>query len=122
MNVSCPECGSVFRVDPSKVPQAGVRARCSICGGVIAIGKSGVIDEDFASPATAMAAVGSASAPSISAGVRPEQAVTPPSPMGASAPPAPPPPPPPESIRAVPAPTPEAAPPEVVDPTAITPV
>jgi predicted Zn finger-like uncharacterized protein len=35
MNVSCPECGSVFRVDPAKVPEAGVRARCSICGGII---------------------------------------------------------------------------------------
>ncbi|MBA4071726.1 MAG: hypothetical protein C0497_07830 [Gemmatimonas sp.] len=35
MNVSCPECRSVFRVDPSKVPTVGVRARCSVCGGVI---------------------------------------------------------------------------------------
>ena len=25
MNVACPECRSVFRVDPVKVPQAGVR-------------------------------------------------------------------------------------------------
>ncbi len=37
MTVSCPECRSVFRVDPSKVPATGVRARCSVCGGVIAI-------------------------------------------------------------------------------------
>jgi predicted Zn finger-like uncharacterized protein len=37
MTVSCPECTSVFRVDPSKVPATGVRARCSVCGGVIAI-------------------------------------------------------------------------------------
>ncbi|MBM3908784.1 MAG: zinc-ribbon domain-containing protein, partial [Gemmatimonadetes bacterium] len=37
MNVSCPECRSVFRVDPSKVPTVGVRARCSVCGGVISI-------------------------------------------------------------------------------------
>ncbi|MBW7935571.1 MAG: zinc-ribbon domain-containing protein, partial [Gemmatimonadaceae bacterium] len=37
MNVSCPECRSVFRVDPSKVPTVGVRARCSVCGGVITI-------------------------------------------------------------------------------------
>ena len=44
MNVSCPECGTIFRVDPAKVPLAGIRARCSVCGGVIAIGESGRID------------------------------------------------------------------------------
>ena len=38
MNVTCPECRSIFRVDPGKVPSSGVRARCSECGGVIAIG------------------------------------------------------------------------------------
>ena len=37
MNVSCPECRSVFRVDPAKVPSTGVRARCSVCSGIIAI-------------------------------------------------------------------------------------
>ncbi len=37
MTVSCPDCRSVFRVDPAKVPATGVRARCSVCGGVIAI-------------------------------------------------------------------------------------
>ena len=37
MNVSCPDCRSVFRVDPAKVPIGGVRARCSVCGGVIAV-------------------------------------------------------------------------------------
>ncbi|HEY3746027.1 MAG TPA: zinc-ribbon domain-containing protein [Gemmatimonadaceae bacterium] len=37
MNVSCPDCRSIFRVDPAKVPPAGVRARCSVCGGVISI-------------------------------------------------------------------------------------
>ena len=37
MTVSCPDCKSVFRVDPAKVPATGVRARCSVCGGVITI-------------------------------------------------------------------------------------
>ena len=37
MNVSCPDCRSIFRVDPAKVPQTGVRARCSVCSGVISI-------------------------------------------------------------------------------------
>jgi predicted Zn finger-like uncharacterized protein len=35
MNVACPQCTSVFRVDPAKVPAGGVRARCSVCSGVI---------------------------------------------------------------------------------------
>ena len=38
MNVSCPECSTVYRVDPAKVPQGGVRARCSTCSGVIDVG------------------------------------------------------------------------------------
>jgi predicted Zn finger-like uncharacterized protein len=37
MNVSCPDCRSIFRVDPAKVPSSGVRARCSVCSGVISI-------------------------------------------------------------------------------------
>lgn len=48
MNVRCGDCGSVFRVDPSRVPDAGIRARCSVCGGVIPIGKQGAIEDDFA--------------------------------------------------------------------------
>ncbi len=39
MNVACPECGSVFRVDPAKIPEGGVRARCSICGGIIPLAR-----------------------------------------------------------------------------------
>ena len=34
MNATCPQCQTVFRVDPAKVPEAGVRARCSVCAGV----------------------------------------------------------------------------------------
>lgn len=37
MNVSCPQCKTVFRVDPRKVPADGVRARCSVCGGVFEV-------------------------------------------------------------------------------------
>ena len=48
MNVSCPECRSVFRVDPTKIPELGLRARCSVCGGVITIGAGSSIDEEFA--------------------------------------------------------------------------
>jgi predicted Zn finger-like uncharacterized protein len=37
VNVTCPDCRSIFRIDPAKVPTAGVRARCSVCGGVFAV-------------------------------------------------------------------------------------
>jgi predicted Zn finger-like uncharacterized protein len=37
MNVSCPECSTVFRVDPDKVPQGGVMARCSRCPGIFRV-------------------------------------------------------------------------------------
>lgn len=37
MNVTCPECGTVFRVDPAKVPGGGVQARCSVCAGVMSV-------------------------------------------------------------------------------------
>ncbi|MDQ6887235.1 MAG: zinc-ribbon domain-containing protein [Gemmatimonadota bacterium] len=71
MNVTCPECSSVFRVDPTKIPRSGVRARCSVCGGVIGIGASGAIGDDFAAfgdvrparAASAPAAMATAQAP-----------------------------------------------------------
>jgi predicted Zn finger-like uncharacterized protein len=57
MNVSCPECRSVFRVDPAKISTAGVRARCSVCGGVITIGQGGAIENDFSDGRAAAAPV-----------------------------------------------------------------
>ena len=42
MNVSCPQCSTVFRVDPAKVPEQGVRARCSVCSGLIAVHRPAV--------------------------------------------------------------------------------
>lgn len=49
MNVSCPECQSVYRVDPAKVTGANLRARCSICGGLIPVGASVRWADDFPS-------------------------------------------------------------------------
>jgi predicted Zn finger-like uncharacterized protein len=37
VNVTCQECRSIFRVDPSKVPPSGVRARCSVCGAIMRV-------------------------------------------------------------------------------------
>lgn len=39
MNVSCPKCETVFRVDPAKVPVKGIRARCSSCSAVFFVGR-----------------------------------------------------------------------------------
>ena len=52
MNVSCPECGTVFRVDPAKVPAGGVQARCSVCTGVMNV----VTPEDVEEAAAPVAA------------------------------------------------------------------
>lgn len=52
MNVTCPTCATVFRVDPAKVPERGVRARCSVCSGLIAVRRP-----EVAAPATPAATV-----------------------------------------------------------------
>jgi predicted Zn finger-like uncharacterized protein len=62
MNVSCPNCGTVYRVDPAKVPEAGVRARCSICSAVFAVRHESAAQENSA-PAAASAPQGPAPAP-----------------------------------------------------------
>lgn len=41
MNVTCPLCETVYRVDPAKVPAGGVRARCSVCSNVFAVSEDG---------------------------------------------------------------------------------
>ena len=41
MNVTCPNCATVYRVDPAKVPAGGVRARCSVCSAVFAVRRDG---------------------------------------------------------------------------------
>ena len=52
MNVSCPECRSVFRVDPAKVVGVNLRARCAVCGGIIPVGASVRWSDDFGSTST----------------------------------------------------------------------
>src|SRR5207253_1913190 len=42
MNVSCPSCETVYRVDPAKVPAGGVRARCAVCSNVFTVAASAV--------------------------------------------------------------------------------
>src|SRR5438093_13252687 len=76
MNVTCPSCETVYRVDPAKVPAGGVRARCAVCSNVFPVTASVT-----AAPATA----------AVSAGSGPADAPRPPAPPPAPpAPPAPP--------------------------------
>lgn len=37
MNVRCPSCQTMFRVDPDKIPAAGIKARCSRCSAAFRI-------------------------------------------------------------------------------------
>jgi predicted Zn finger-like uncharacterized protein len=48
MNVTCPNCATIYRVDQAKVPEGGVRARCSVCSAVFAVKREG--EQEVASP------------------------------------------------------------------------
>lgn len=50
MNIHCPHCESVFRVDPDRLPATAVRVRCPRCADVFALSRQGV-----AAPARAYA-------------------------------------------------------------------
>jgi predicted Zn finger-like uncharacterized protein len=41
MNIRCPSCQTVFRVDPARVPAAGVRARCARCSTAFMVTREG---------------------------------------------------------------------------------
>lgn len=66
MTVTCPECQTIYRIDPDRVPAGGTRARCSACGAVMAIGlpstpaawmaDAGPVDPAIASASDAAAA------------------------------------------------------------------
>src|SRR5947208_1623518 len=89
MNVTCPSCETVYRVDPSKVPTGGVRARCAVCSNVFPV--------NAASAAAQRAPVAEAGPPPpVAAAQRapaapggPGSAPRPPAPPAAPAPPAP---------------------------------
>ena len=93
MNVTCPQCATVFRVDPAKVPEGGVRARCSVCAGLIAVHRP-----------TAASLLPRESMPAIAAPVPPSPPAIVPPPVRYEPPPRPAPPPPP--VERLPLPTP----------------
>jgi predicted Zn finger-like uncharacterized protein len=70
MNVSCPECRTVYRVDPAKVPSAGVRARCVRCPRVFEVSTT------EPRPAAARAGGQALADREAEAGVAAEEAVT----------------------------------------------
>jgi predicted Zn finger-like uncharacterized protein len=72
MNVFCPNCNTLYRVDPAKVPEDGVRARCAVCSAVFAVRRDG--------------------AAAVSEQVRAPEPPLPPAPEPPSPPPSPPPP------------------------------
>ena len=87
MNVACAQCTSVFRVDPAKVPPGGVRARCSVCSGII-----NVPEPSFEEPVVTTPSSGWPGGQDSSWGriPTPEGGWTPPPPAVPPAPPAPP--------------------------------
>ena len=85
MNATCPNCSTVYRVDPAKVPVAGVRARCAVCSAVFAVRHGDSVAEPAASPALARAEVQTADPPAAPEPQAPAPVVV------ASAPPTPPP-------------------------------
>jgi predicted Zn finger-like uncharacterized protein len=93
MNASCPQCKTVFRVDPRKVPAEGVRARCSVCGGVFDVVSEERQVAAAAQPA-AMAPASAAAPPPPAVPEAPAMAAPPPPPVAAAPPPPAPPPPP----------------------------
>jgi predicted Zn finger-like uncharacterized protein len=80
MNVVCPECKTVFRVDPEKVPPAGVRARCSVCASVFRVEREPVQSPPSPAPQVVIARPAPAPAPPppVSEPVRVSAPVSPP--------------------------------------------
>lgn len=82
MNCTCHHCGTVYRVDPHKVPENGVRARCARCSGVFAVPGS------TATQAPVEAVSSAASAPAAKPSPEPAPAPQPqPQPAATAAPP-----------------------------------
>ena len=84
MNVSCPSCATVYRVDPAKVPPAGVRARCQICAAVFPVRRSSEVEGAPRPVATSVPTAPLAASPRITAPAQMpaiEEHLAPPPPM-----------------------------------------
>jgi len=65
MNVTCPGCSTVFRVDPAKVPAGGVRARCSVCRAVFRVESEAAAPVPAPAPASTPARAPMPAAPPV---------------------------------------------------------
>ncbi|NNK61736.1 MAG: hypothetical protein HKO98_00885, partial [Gemmatimonadetes bacterium] len=61
ITVECPSCQTTFPVDPRKVPDGGVKVRCSVCSGIFFVDKP-EIEEPTPAPLAAVGAAGSEAA------------------------------------------------------------
>lgn len=105
MNATCTQCQTVFRVDPAKVPEAGVRARCSVCAGIFWVRR----EAEPAAPPSASAPAAAVAPPPAARSWTAPPAVAPAAPPPAGLPPFRPASPPAPAFRA-PAPPPPALP------------
>lgn len=44
MNVTCPYCQALYRVDPERIPGAGVRTRCGQCSKIFDLAPDGAVN------------------------------------------------------------------------------
>lgn len=79
MNVRCPRCETIYRVDPAKVPQGGVRARCAVCSGIIPVTREAEAARPAAAPVSPQSPAAAATPPPVrpSIGGRPPISRTP---------------------------------------------
>ena len=64
MNVRCPSCETLYRVDPAKVPAEGVRASCATCGAVFLVSQRTSADQLTRPAETGLAAAAGTETPS----------------------------------------------------------
>jgi predicted Zn finger-like uncharacterized protein len=87
ITVTCPSCSSAFPVDPAKIPEGGVNARCSSCGDIFRVEKPApepalpTLEDLAPDPTPAAPPVEATPAPA------PEAPLAPPEPAAAPAPP-----------------------------------
>lgn len=117
MNVACPTCATTYRVDPAKVPAAGIKARCQVCAAVFPVSPNGAAPRISTATQTQRPAIPTGLRPSAAtvAPVAPPRPQPPAAPAPAPRPPAPPvaapaPAPPPPAPKPAPSPAPQAAP------------
>ena len=112
MNVHCPKCEALYRIDPARVPAAGARVRCARCADVFLLTRNGASAHSSGLGAPAAAGPGAPGRPAPAP--RLAQAPSPPPPPTARPAPAAPVGAPPPRVAAGPAmapPRPAAAPP-----------